>query len=683
MHRSGTSAITRVLNILGAKLPEELLPPAPGNLLGHWEPIKLVAFNDRLLEAVGSRWDDHRYLEFDLLNVKQLSALKVELRQLIIEAYGDAPLFIIKDPRISRFVGFYREVLEEMGIEIVTLLPLRNPLEVAHSLHARDGHAIRDGLLLWTGHVLAGESGSRGPKRLVFSFERLFQEPGEVVNEIRALSGRISRRFDGTRMRDALSFVQSGERHQVSEPANLKQWGAIGELAADIFHQLEENAGKKMPAKTLRHFDEIWSSFKLASAVIHDCLTAEGETATHVSARIQEEHDQDPHSIKSRKELEDSYRSVQSALHSCEANYDKVSVLLERSQSELRELRKFREKTEAFTEMGILRQTSIDENHQPLVSVIVPVKDGMPHFARVIDLLKKQKLDAAFEVLIIDSGSKDGSADVVPKDDARFRLIEIDPKTFGHGRTRNRGIELSRGEYCAFLTHDAVPADEFWLQEIVRPLRDDAQVAGVFGRHLAYDEASPFTKWELETHFSGLRNWPEVYLADAREYVRNQGMRQIYHFYSDNSSCLRKSVWRQIPYPDVNFAEDQLWAKQIVEAGYKKAFAWESKVFHSHDYGLKERLQRSYDESTALRQYFGYNLCPSKRQLVGQTFKTTWRDLKMAVTKGWWYSHPVVTVMRPFDNLARQIGFYLGSTDSVFAKKHDHKLSRDRQLQAR
>ncbi|AZO63876.1 MULTISPECIES: glycosyltransferase family 2 protein [unclassified Mesorhizobium] len=318
-----------------------------------------------------------------------------------------------------------------------------------------------------------------------------------------------------------------------------------------------------------------------------------------------------------------------------------------------------------------------------LVSIIIPVKNGLPHIAEVYKMIKCQDADFEFEVIVIDSGSTDGSLDAVPLDDKRFRLIKIPSASFGHGRTRNFGVEVSHGELCVFLTHDAVPASSQWLRELVRPLREDPRIAAVFGRHIAHENASPFTAWELEMHFAGLRQWPVVWISDAREYTKNQGLRQAFHFYSDNSSCLRKSVWMRHPYPDVSFAEDQLWAKTIVEAGYRKAFSWDSIVYHSHDYSFWTRLMRSYDESKALYELFGYRLSPSKREMLRQIIRTTARDLKLAVVNRWFLSNFWATVGRPFDNIARQVGYYLGTADISFVKRNETKFSRDRQLMGR
>ena len=58
MHRSGTSALARVLSLRGAELPAHLMPPNHGNASGYWEPAPIVAINDEMLEYFGSAWDD-------------------------------------------------------------------------------------------------------------------------------------------------------------------------------------------------------------------------------------------------------------------------------------------------------------------------------------------------------------------------------------------------------------------------------------------------------------------------------------------------------------------------------------------------------------------------------------------------------------------------------------------------
>ncbi|MCC4854074.1 glycosyltransferase, partial [Vibrio lentus] len=144
---------------------------------------------------------------------------------------------------------------------------------------------------------------------------------------------------------------------------------------------------------------------------------------------------------------------------------------------------------------------------------------------------------------------------------------------FGHGKTRNYGVSISNAKYCVLLTHDATPFNEDWLAEAVSIAERDDDIAGVFGRHVAYDHANFFTKRELKLHFDGFIGHEVVQLEDKVRYKSELGYKQFLHFFSDNNALIRRSVWEKIPYPDVNFSEDQLWAKAIIEAGYKKAYA--------------------------------------------------------------------------------------------------------------
>lgn len=308
------------------------------------------------------------------------------------------------------------------------------------------------------------------------------------------------------------------------------------------------------------------------------------------------------------------------------------------------------------------------------VSVIIPLKNGLPHFAEVCAALRAQDYDAPFDVICIDSGSRDGSDRLA--EEAGFRLERIASDQFGHGRTRNHAASLSSAEYLAFLTHDAIPDDAHWLANLIKPLRQDDRVAGVFGRHIAHTDADPFIAWELNEHFRGLAAFPVVEITDRAEYDRNIGLQQVYHFYSDNASAMPRRIWQQHPYPDVQFAEDQIWAKTIVEAGYRKAFAQDSVVRHSHAFGPVDTLRRSYDESRAFRLLFGYTLSPSLGAVARSSGHLLMRDMRLAFRNGWWRTHPVKTVSKVFESVARPLGHYLGARPKLPAMLAD-RLSRD------
>lgn len=248
------------------------------------------------------------------------------------------------------------------------------------------------------------------------------------------------------------------------------------------------------------------------------------------------------------------------------------------------------------------------EHVQPEVSVVIPVKNAASIIREVLQAVSRQVTPWPYEIIVIDSGSSDGTLKIIREFEA-VRLVEIPSAEFGHGRTRNMGVRLAKGRYVALLTHDAIPADDAWLANLVAPMLDDERIAGVFGRHVAHDNATHCTRRDLDAHFANLHAAGAVlWMDDVQRYGEDVGYRQLLHFYSDNNSCLRKSVWEQLPYPDVDFAEDQLWAKTIIEQGHRKGYAHDAVVKHSHDFGPRETLQRSFDESRAFRNHFGYDL---------------------------------------------------------------------------
>ncbi len=178
-------------------------------------------------------------------------------------------------------------------------------------------------------------------------------------------------------------------------------------------------------------------------------------------------------------------------------------------------------------------------------TVVIPTKNAMPRFQRVLQRVLEQETPWKFEIIIIDSGSNDGTVEFV-RAQKRVRLITIAPEELGHGRTRNQAISHAAGEYISLLTQDAEPFDQYWLVNLVNATAQDARIAGSFGRHLAKPDSNPFTQRDLENHFNNFLNHPRVVdrHLDARKYREGDvGWRQFLHFFSDNNSCLRRSVY--------------------------------------------------------------------------------------------------------------------------------------------
>ncbi|WBM72084.1 glycosyltransferase family 2 protein [Buttiauxella sp. WJP83] len=297
----------------------------------------------------------------------------------------------------------------------------------------------------------------------------------------------------------------------------------------------------------------------------------------------------------------------------------------------------------------------------PKVSVCILTKNPGYIFREVIQSVLMQNTNFEYEVVVVDSGSTDGTIDYIEKIvDPRLKLLIIKPTDFGHGKTRNWAIENSSGEFAVMITHDAKPLNNFWLENLISPFETDPDIAGVFGRHVAYEDASVFTKRDLQLHFDGFKSNKVVALDDSERYATDEGYKQFLHYFSDNNAALRRSVWLLYPYPEVDFAEDQLWAKLIIEKGYKKAYADDAVVYHSHNYSLVQTFKRSYDESRALRRLFNYNICPRLLNIGYQTLRCSHRDIKYyrELNNGCNLLKKIEIITFHF---LKQTGFYIGS----------------------
>jgi GT2 family glycosyltransferase len=221
MHRSGTSAIARLLMLLGASPPENIMPARPGNEAGHWEPERVVQLNDELLFSAGLAWDDVEPFPSSWYRSAHAPDFRQRAIDLLGSEYGDSFLFVLKDPRICRIVPFWRSVLQAMQVEPAFVIPIRNPLEVAASLKARDGLSPSTGLLLWLRHVLDAEHQTRGERRVTLSYEDLLRDWRAVAQTI-AESLATPRPDVAHRTEEEIEqFLSDEHRHHAFTPADL------------------------------------------------------------------------------------------------------------------------------------------------------------------------------------------------------------------------------------------------------------------------------------------------------------------------------------------------------------------------------------------------------------------------------------------------------------------------------
>jgi glycosyltransferase involved in cell wall biosynthesis len=238
------------------------------------------------------------------------------------------------------------------------------------------------------------------------------------------------------------------------------------------------------------------------------------------------------------------------------------------------------------------------------VTVAIPVYNGGRYLDEVLAAVRAQRIDRQLELLIVDSGSSDGSLEIAERHGAR--IYRIEKSEFSHGGTRNRMMELAEGEHVAFLSQDATPAHDGWLAAMLNGFDQAADVALVFGPHLPRPGASHMIEAEMERHFA---TWGDGRRVDIQRLERTPAALAAYRqfpgkltFFSDVNGCVARWAWQRVPYRRVPYAEDQLLGREMIEAGFAKVFHPDARVRHSHDYPPAQFLRRYFDEFRSLRE---------------------------------------------------------------------------------
>lgn len=262
MHRSGTSALSGVLAKLGCALPKDLMGAGIGNERGHFEPKNIVALNNRILTSAGSNWEDWTPLNPGWRSSPEYGPFLKEANQALHASFGNAPLLVMKDPRICRLANFWLAALESEQIEPGVVLCLRNPTEVAESLAARDGTEHGYAYLLWLRYMLEAEASTRGMSRAICSFDQIMYDWSGTTESIGAALNISWPRMSATSRAEIEDFIEP-KSFALKEPSRrtMPDWvfRAYAILQKWTIHGEDQTSYAEL--------DEILGSFNTASNV--------------------------------------------------------------------------------------------------------------------------------------------------------------------------------------------------------------------------------------------------------------------------------------------------------------------------------------------------------------------------------------------------------------------------------
>ena len=224
MHRSGTSTVTRAVNLLGAYLGQnaDLMPPTLDNPEGYWERLDIRQLHDRLLEKLGRTWSTAAPLPDQWQLAEEVCLYKEELKALVRANFAGHPLWAWKDPRTCILLPLWREVLEELGIELSCIFVVRNPLDVANSLKNRDLIPLHQAFGIWFNQNLVALKDAAGLPTVFMAYDQ-FLESWERELRRCAVALALEWPADDQPLKQVMgSFIRPELRHSKSSAERLQ-----------------------------------------------------------------------------------------------------------------------------------------------------------------------------------------------------------------------------------------------------------------------------------------------------------------------------------------------------------------------------------------------------------------------------------------------------------------------------
>ena len=222
----------------------------------------------------------------------------------------------------------------------------------------------------------------------------------------------------------------------------------------------------------------------------------------------------------------------------------------------------------------------------PLVAIIMRAKNEMPHARAALEMLDRQTFKN-FELFAVDSGSTDGTLDVLRAHCAPDHLTEISPADYIPGTVLNNAIARTRHDIIVFQNADAIPLSETWLEELVRPVLDG--------------QADASMSWQ------GAR--PDAHFVVAYDYHRAYDPKNIKNenadFFSAVACAFKRELWEQHKFRTHGYAEDVAWAADCRKSGARFQLVQASQVEHSHNYTLKGLARKKFRHGVTFAEIYG------------------------------------------------------------------------------
>lgn len=298
-------------------------------------------------------------------------------------------------------------------------------------------------------------------------------------------------------------------------------------------------------------------------------------------------------------------------------------------------------------------------NKDKSISIIIPTRNAEGYIKKLIDKLSIQTVKP-LEIIIIDTASKDRTKNICESYDL-VKFIQINDGEFDHGGTRNRAAREASGDILIFMTQDALPENELFIEELIKPLGENNIVAS-YGRQVAREEAGP-----LEV-FARNFNYPDKDIIKTKEDIDKLGVKT---FFLSNvcSAFIKDEFWKVNGFPEKTIMnEDMIISSKLIFSNKRVFYASKARVIHSHQYTYMQQFKRNFDVGVVFvdsSEYFN----GVKSESEGMRYVK--QSAKYLIKKGKAYLIPHLII----DSGFRFIGYKAGKSYKKIPMKLVKKMS--------
>lgn len=285
-----------------------------------------------------------------------------------------------------------------------------------------------------------------------------------------------------------------------------------------------------------------------------------------------------------------------------------------------------------------------------MIDVIIPVYRPDEKLEHLIEKLNCQTIEPEhifFMQTTTEEAEEDKRVHKLLEKAKHAVITEIAKKDFDHGGTRNQGASMSQAEFMLFMTQDAVPTDEYLIENFLHAMQRDEKIGTAYGRQLPNDEVGVIERYTRQF------NYPDESSVKSKEDIDRLGIKT--YFCSNVCAMYRRTVYEEMGGFVLHtiFNEDMIMAAGVIQAGYRIAYVAEASVVHAHKYTYRQQFTRNFDLAVSQRQYHeifdGIKSETEGIRLVKDT-------MKYLFSHGKWYLVPDLIFQSGFKFLGYRFG---------------------------